>query len=95
MAKKTQAVMVTTEFRGVFFGYLESIDGGTAVLTKARNCIYWSADVKGFMGLATTGPTKSCKIGPAVPRITLLNVTSVVECEEAAIKAWEASPWSM
>ena len=66
-----------------------------ATLTKARNCLYWSADVKGFMGLAVTGPSKFCKVGPAVPRITLQKVTSVVECEDVAVKAWEASPWQL
>ena len=95
MAKKQQGVVVTTEHRGVFFGYLEDIDGNVATLTKARNCLYWSADVKGFMGLAVTGPSKFCKVGPAVPRITLQKVTSVVECEDVAVKAWEASPWQL
>lgn len=90
---KKQAVVVTTEHRGVFFGYLESKPGNVAVLSSARNCLYWSADVRGFMGLAATGPTSGCKIGPAVPEITLNKVTSVLVCTPAAKKAWEEILW--
>ena len=97
MAKsKEQAVMVTTEHKGVFFGYLDADADQTTKtirLTKARLCIYWSADVKGFMGLAATGPTKGCKIGPQAPAITLQGVTSVVEVSPEAIAKWEAGPW--
>ncbi len=88
-----RAVLVTTEHRGVFFGYAEDTLGATIKLTQARNCLYWSSDVKGFLGLAATGPTNSCRIGPAAD-IDLRGITSVVECTPAAIKAWEDAPWS-
>ncbi len=87
-------VVVTTQYRGVFFGQLIDLDGTTAVLTNARNCIRWSTDVKGFVGLAATGPTAGCRIGPAAPRLTLVGVTSVADCTPAAAAAWEAAPWS-
>ena len=58
------AVLVTTAHRGVFFGYATETDGETIALKRARLCLYWSRDVKGFMGLAANGPSKSCKIGP-------------------------------
>jgi hypothetical protein len=90
-----QAVLVTTEFRGVFFGYMTNMPkDGSVTLKRAQNCVYWSADVKGFMGLASTGPTKSCKVGPAVPSITLSKVTAVVEVTEEAEKKWAERPWS-
>jgi hypothetical protein len=89
-----QAVMVTTEFRGVFFGYMSKMPkNGSITLKRARNCLYWSADVKGFMGLAANGPTKSCKIGPAVPSITLEKVTAVVEVSPEAAEKWEIGIW--
>lgn len=87
-------VIVTTDKRGVFFGYSDDTDGEQIILKNARNCVYWSSDVKGFMGLASTGPTKTCRIGPAIPGITLRGITAVLELTEAAVKAWEASPWS-
>jgi hypothetical protein len=93
-----QAVVVTTNSRGVFFGY---IDGDTNVeahqetitLRRARNAIYWSADVKGFLGLAATGPTDACRIGPAVPALTLFGVTSVAKVTAGATERWETAQW--
>ncbi len=94
-AKKAgeRAVLVTTEHRGVFFGYATDTDGETIKLSKSRLCVYWSADVKGFMGLASGGPTSGCKIGPPAD-ITLRAITAVLEVTPAAVKAWEAAPWA-
>lgn len=64
-SKVEKAVLVTTSHRGVFFGYASETDGATIKMRGARNCVYWSSDVKGFLGLAATGPSKSCKVGPA------------------------------
>ena len=94
MAKKAErAVLVTTAHRGVFFGYATDTDGETIALRGCRNCVYWSADVKGFLGLASTGPTASCKIGPPAD-VTLRNITAVAEVTKEAAAAWEKSPWS-
>jgi hypothetical protein len=93
MAKKERAVIVTTEHRGVFFGYADKTDGDIIELRRAQLCIYWSADVKGFMGLAGKGPTKSCKIGPPVDTIELRKITAVIVCTPEAVKAWESQPW--
>lgn len=94
MAKTTERpVMVTTAHRGVFFGYADETDGEIVRLKRARLCIYWSADVKGFMGLAATGPSKSCKIGPPAD-IDLRAITAVVSVTPDAVTKWEAAPWS-
>jgi hypothetical protein len=85
-------VIVTTAHRGVFFGYAKDVDGETIMLKRARLCVYWSQDVKGFMGLASNGPTSSCRIGPAAD-ITLRNITAVLAVTPDAVKAWEAAPW--
>lgn len=87
-----RAVVVTTAHRGVFFGYATNTDGATIKLSRARLCVYWSADVKGFMGLAATGPSESCKIGPAAD-ITLRNITAVMEVTPEAARRWEVAPW--
>lgn len=92
-AMTERAVVVTTAHRGVFFGYATNTDGDTIVLKRARLCVYWSADVRGFMGLGATGPTKACRIGPAAD-ITLRSATAVLECTPAAVKAWESGPWA-
>lgn len=86
-------VLVTTEHRGVFFGYTDDPSGEMVSLRRARNCIYWSSDVKGFMGLAATGPTRSCRVGPPAD-ITLRNITAVVSVTPEAVERWESGPWS-
>ncbi len=86
-------VIVTTAHRGVFFGYATDTEGETIALARARLCLYWSSDVKGFMGLAATGPTKSCRIGPAAD-ITLRAITAVLEVTPDAVAKWEAAPWT-
>lgn len=91
MAKKQQAVLVTTEFRGVFFGYIKDDKNLPAEVTLSgvRNCISWSASVGGFLGLASNGPNKDCRIGSRVPEATLYKVTSITPVEDDAAKAWE------
>ena len=85
-------LLVTTAHKGVFFGYGLPTEAKTVRLKRARMCVYWSADVRGVLGLAGKGPTTNCKIGPAVPSITLQDVTSVVEVSDVARLAWEAEP---
>lgn len=91
--RNERCVLVTTEHRGVFCGYTRETSGKTIRLRDARLCIYWSADVKGFMGLAFTGPTKSCRIEPPA-KIELRGVTSIVEVTAEAEAKWKAQPWS-
>ena len=85
-------VIVTTAHRGVFFGYATDTAGETITLRRARLCLYWSRDVRGFMGLASTGPTASCRIGPAAD-VTLRHITAVLEVTPDATIAWERAPW--
>ena len=91
--KKGRPVVVTTAHRGVFFGYADKTDGETIALKDARLCVYWSADLRGFMGLAANGPGPNCKIGPAAD-IELRAITSVVAVSSEAEKRWLAAPWT-
>jgi hypothetical protein len=89
-------VMVTTLHRGVFFGYTRApidIRHDTIALERARNAIEWSADMRGVFGLAASGPSATCRIGPAVPVLHLRNVTSITEVAPEAVERWEAAPW--
>lgn len=92
-SKNERAVLVTTAHRGVFFGYAKETDGSTISLRAARCCVYWPPGTKGFLGLASSGPGKDAKIGPAAD-IELRDITCVAECTEAAVSAWEAAPWA-
>lgn len=90
-SKKERPVVVTTSNRGVFFGYATKIDGDTIHLKRARNCIYWRG-IKGFLALAESGPTKDCRVGPAVD-IELRNITCIAEATDKAVQNWESAPW--
>lgn len=83
-------VLITTEFRGVFFGYVKNDKKlpEQITLTKARNCIYWSSDCGGFLGLASNGPSSNCRIGSLVPEITLYKITSVTPVSDGAAERW-------
>jgi uncharacterized protein DUF6948 len=96
MAKKSngeRAVLVTTAHRGVFFGYTHDTGGAIIKLRAARNCIYWPSEQKGFLGLASIGPVKGSRIGPAAD-LELRDITSVATCTPTAVEAWEKAPWS-
>lgn len=84
-------VLVTTEYRGVFFGYADDTSGDTITLKRARNCIYWPSEQGGFLGLASEGPVKNARIGATVETFEARKVTSVTEVTEAAAKAWESA----
>jgi hypothetical protein len=90
---KERAVVVTTQHRGVFFGFAADTDGEIIKLRAARNCLYWPTENKGFMGLASMGPVKGARVGPAAD-ISLRDITSVIECAPDAVTAWENAPWS-
>jgi hypothetical protein len=89
-----KAVLVTTEFRGVFFGFVK--DGekvpNEITLSKARNCIYWSSDCGGFLGLASNGPTQKCRIGSEVEELTIYKITSITHVSQSAKNVWMKSP---
>lgn len=84
-------VLVTTEFRGVFFGYVEDDKKlpNEIKLTNAKNCIYWASDCRGFLGLASKGVTSDCRIGATIKKITLYKITSVTSVEKEAVDSWE------
>ncbi len=94
--KKEKAVVVTTARHGVFFGYVPTganLEVDRITLKNCRMCVYWSADVKGVMGLAATGPSSSCRITPAAPSFSINEVTGVMVCTPQAAAAWEDAPW--
>lgn len=88
-APNSRPVLVTTEFRGVFFGYSDDTSGDTITLKNARNCIYWPSDQGGFVGLASEGPAKGSRVGAVVESLELRKITSVAEVNADAATVWE------
>jgi len=89
-------VVVTTEFRGVFFGYVEDESAAPekVVLTDARNVVYWDRATKGVLGLAAHGPAAGSKVGPKIPRLTAWKVTAILEATPEAAEKFEVAQWS-
>ena len=87
-----RAVVICTDKRGVFFGYTAET-GEMMTLRRARMCVYWPREQRGVLGLASDGPKKGAKISPATDG-TFMGITCVLECTDAAVKAWEAAPWA-
>lgn len=99
MATKSQGrlVVVCTDKKGVFFGLLNDthdVGDTSVVLTEAQMCVYWSSDVKGVLGLAASGPSRSCRVTPIAPKLELNGVTAVMDATAEAGKAWRSQPWS-
>jgi hypothetical protein len=92
--QRERCVLVTTAHRGVFCGYATETGGETIKLREARLCLYWSADVKGFMGLAAGGPSAKCRVGPPAD-IELRSITAVLEVTPEAEAKWKTQPWSV
>lgn len=90
-------VVVTTEHRGVFFGYVETEPTKLPAeieLTKARMCVFWDVTTKGVLGLAANGPSEHCKITHAIPKMTAYKITSVLDCSPEAAEKWEKGVWN-
>ena len=91
MAKaKERPVIVTTEHRGVFYGWSSDTTGTTVILKRARMAIYFGT-TRGVLELAETGPTAKSKIS-ARADLDVRKITAVMEVTETAAKAWEAHP---
>lgn len=92
-----KAVVVTTEHRGVFFGYIpeggDALLPGEITLARCRNVVYWPASAKGFLGLAASGPPSGSRVGPAAAEVTLYKITSVSTASPEAVEAWERAAW--
>lgn len=77
----------------MFFGYAEDTSGDAIRLKRARMCQFWSADMHGIMGLASMGPSATCRIGPPAD-IELRKISAVISVTADAVARWEAAPWS-
>jgi hypothetical protein len=84
-------VIVTTSYRGVFFGYADDDDtiGETITLRNARMAIYWGT-TNGLFELADTGPTEKSKISAPAKSIELRGVTAVIGVSGEAEEKWQA-----
>jgi len=87
-------VLVTTEYRGVFFGYVEeypNLDESTTISLKhARMAVYWATN-KGVMQLASEGVQKNSLVSSIADIPSLAKVTAVFRVSEEAEETWKAA----
>jgi len=90
-----RAVVVTTEHKGVFFGYVadESKLPAQVTLTQARCAVRW-LNGRGFLGLSSVGPQQGSRVSPPTQSLVIYKVTSVADCSTEAVKQWELGLWS-
>lgn len=91
--EKGTPIVVTTAHRGVFFGKFVSREDREITISEARVCVYWNRETRGFVGLAVTGPLDGCRVSPAAPKLTLTDVTAILECTPESAEKWGQSPW--
>jgi hypothetical protein len=87
--QKERPVIVTTEHRGVFFGYASDTKGAVIDLKRSRMAIAFGT-TRGLMELAETGPTPRSKIS-ARADLEIRKVTAVFEVTPAAAEKWESA----
>ena len=85
-AQGYKPVLVTTIYRGVFFGYTKNHMQSDMSLRRARMATQWGT-TKGLLELAETGPTHQSKIG-AVADAYLHGVNAVFRVTPEAEQAW-------
>lgn len=82
-------VIVTTEYKGVFYGYADDTSSDVIHLENARMAIYWGTE-NGLFQLAETGPTSKSKISAKAEKIELRKITAVLEVSTTAQGVWDA-----
>ena len=86
-----QFVLVATEYRMVYAGFLERHDDDrSVVLSRAKCAIYWNT-TKGLQELAKDGPNSGSRIGSEAESITLYGVTSISHVSDEAREKWLAA----
>ena len=90
---KEQAIIVTTEWRGVFFGYGVPTKERSIELHDCRMCVSWPESKHGMPGLAS-GKLEGCRISPPAPLVLLHGVTGIWTVSEEAEKEWLKNHWS-
>jgi len=78
------AVIVRTYSAGVFYGYLESLEGKKAVVRKARRMWQWYGASLSECAQSGTPDKEKCKFPEVVDKITLTEVIEVLQLTSKA-----------
>lgn len=98
MSEEQKWVVVTDTHRGVVFGRLVRMDHvlRVATLAECRHCYFWAFNSKapGLFGLASHGPIAGSKISKPVDMCEVMDVAKVIDCSDAAVKAFGKAAWA-
>lgn len=90
-------VLITTDStkRGVFMGFIDEkdINNENIIAEEVRMAVKWTEDMGGVLGLASMGPSRTCRISSAAKRALIKGVTAVVELTDEALANWRKEPW--
>jgi hypothetical protein len=91
-------VLAVSGNRDIVFGYVEDDQDMFAekiALKKARTCLWYSDDMRGFTGLAIDGPSDTCRISFELEGLYYLhNVKRLLDVSAKSISKWNAAPWN-
>ena len=87
-----EAVIVRTYSAGVFYGYLESLEGKTAVVRQARRMWKWFGASLSECAQSGTPNKDECKFPEAVDKVTLTEAIEVLYLTEKAKKSLDEVP---
>ena len=83
-----QYYIVRADKAGVFFGQIESRNGGEVTMKNVRRIWYWDG-ANSISQLAVDGTAKpnNCKFTVTVEQMTILGVIEIIPCTEKAAKS--------
>lgn len=86
-----QYYIVRADRAGVFFGQIESRDGGEVTMRNVRRIWYWDG-ANSISQLAVDGTQKpnNCKFSVTVDSMTILGVIEIIPCTGKAVKSIQA-----
>ncbi len=80
-------VILTTKYRGIFFGYADRTDCDPIDLKGASMALSWGADNYGVIGLARFGPIDGSVISASAD-MSVRKITGVIEVSKEAEFRW-------
>lgn len=87
-----KAVIARTYSAGVFYGYLESLEGKTAVLKQARRMWQWYGASLSECAQSGTPDKSKCKFPEAVDSVTLTETIEVLDLTSKAKESLDEVP---
>jgi len=81
---------VGSNWARVLYGTLVEHDraSGTAVLSGARQALFYGRESGGEVGLAVNGPSKDSRLSPVAPTAEVSGVALIVDATPEASAAW-------